>query len=130
MADPITGKDGKIMADSSAVEHVRNWSITKESDNKTYTSSSTSGWQKTAAGNKKWSGSFEIYLQNGAVDLAFDEGDLVAGEFYTDAAVHYYAGNVRVDSIEVSTDIEGAELVPATVNFTGDGALVETGGVC
>ncbi len=115
---PITGLSGKVNVNSSDSTDCRRWNVRREADIKAYSSSSTSGWERTAKGVKRWSGSFELYLDQGEQDLGFDEGDLVDFIGYS-AEAKTLTGAVRIASIEVGVDIEGAEFEGVTVNFTG-----------
>ena len=126
MGEPITGKDGDVQVGGVDVAHVRRFSISRSADNKSYKSSDTNGWTKTAEGNKLWTITIDVYAEGGTLVLGFDEGDLIEFKGITTAG-KYIEGNVRVDSIEDEVQIEEAELVTATINGTGDGPYVPTG---
>lgn len=118
---PITGLGGSITINDGTLDDIRNWRVVREADIKIYSSSSTAGWEKNAKGPKRWSGSFEIFLNQGELAVSFDEGDLVDFEGLTKTGKKI-AGEVRIGTIEVGVDIEGAEFEGATVNFVGNGA--------
>jgi len=121
MAGPISGKSGKVYVDAVEVADVRNWKVNRASDNKEYASSSTAGWKKRVAGNRDWSGSFEVYLQDGDMTLAFDDGDDITLILQTDSG-QTFTGPAIVDGIDYDDNIEGGDPVAGTVNFSGDGA--------
>lgn len=119
--NPITGIGGDVSL-GSEVAHVRNWKVTREANNKTYASSDTEGWEETAEGIKKWSGSMEVFAPDGNMSIStWDEGDLLNAVLTVDAN-STLSGSVRIDSIEVEVEIEGSELVGMVVNFTGHGS--------
>jgi hypothetical protein len=126
MSSPITGISGKVEVDSAEVADVRTWSMPRENDVKTYASSSTGGYEKTAAGNTRWTFTMSVYAPDGSLSIGFEVGDLVTVKGYTTTG-KYFEGSVRVGSIEPQVDIEGAELVGCTVEGTGHGEYTLTG---
>ena len=123
---PITGTNGKVYVDDAEVADVRTWLAAFENDVKTYASSSTGGYQKTAPGNTRWTFRMTLYKSDGSLDLGFDVGDLVTVKGYTTTG-KYFEGDVRIASIEPEVDIEGAGLSGCVVNGTGDGQYTLTG---
>ena len=126
MSEPITGINGKVYADEAEVADVRSFAVPRESDVKSYASSSTGGYEKTAAGNIRWMFSMSLYLPDGSLSLGFDVGDLVVVKGYTTTG-KYFEGSVRVRSIEPEVDIQGAELEVCTVSGIGHGQYTLTG---
>ena len=125
---PISGKFGTVKFSGTEITECRTWSLSLTSDNKAYVSCSTAGQTRRVAGNKDWTASATIYLQDG-LDVPFDEGDIALLELFTDQTAGSggkYAGQGIVESIEPEVDIEGGELVSATVNFAADGAMTFT----
>lgn len=123
---PITGTNGKVYVDDIEVADVRTWSAAFENDLKTYASSNTGGYEKTASGNIRWTFNMTLYSPDGSLDLGFDVGDLVTVKGCTTTGKHF-EGDVRIASIEPEVDIEGAGLVACTVRGTGDGQYTLTG---
>ena len=126
MSDPITGINGKVYVDDAEVADVRSFSVPRENDVKTYASSSTSGYEKTAAGNTRWTFVMSLYLPDGSLSLDFDVGDLVTVKGYTTTG-KYFEGDVRISSIEPDVDIEGARMEGCTVRGVGHGGYALTG---
>ena len=122
---PITGLGGSITVDTTTQDDIRNWRVNREADVQTYSSSSTSGYEKNAKGVRRWSGAFELYVNYGELALGFDDGDLVDLELLTKSGKQL-AGEVRIGSIEVGVDIEGAEFEGVTVSFVGNGSYTIT----
>lgn len=119
MGTPMAGSNGTVSADGSAVADVRNWSLDRTADNKTYASSDTGGWNRTSKGNRGATVTWDHYLDGGALDVGYEEGALIAF-VGTAASGKTVTGNVRVDSIGQTIDIEGNELEAATVTATFD----------
>ena len=132
MVDPYTGSGGavKFGAGPTTVADVRNWSLEETVEAKPYNSSSTSGNTKRLAGNKDWTGSFDVYLEDGSPGPHDIHSDLQAGDFadldlHVDAS-NKFEGNALIIGVSVEVDIEGAEIVGATASFEGNGALSRT----
>ena len=119
--EPISGKDGSVEVDGSAVLESRKWTLKRTSDNKEYASTETGGNKKRVAGIKDWSGSIDCYAPEGA-DVTISEGQAITVTLKKDAT-HSYAGPAIVDDIDVETDIEGGELTGVSIAFSGNGAL-------
>jgi len=125
MADPVSSFQGKAEANSAAIVHVTRWNVEETADNKSFVSSSTSGWAETVEGAKRWTGTLDLLLEAGA----FLSAPLVPGTkltklelFVNDANSRY--GAARVDSVSgPEVDIDGSGLVGCTVTVTGHGAL-------
>jgi len=118
---PITGLGGSVSIDGTTLDDIRNWRLNRGADVKLYSSSSTSGWEKNAKGVRRWSVTFEIFLNQGELALGFDEGDLV--DFIgTTKTGKTCTGEARIESIEAGVDIEGAEFEGATVTAIGNGS--------
>lgn len=126
MGAPISGIGGDFKVSDVSVDDVGDWSATLEGGTKEYGSSSTAGYTKTVAGRKRWSGNIRIFLNAGSPNITgIVEGALATVALHIDGT-HKLSGNIRIDTIEYGVDIEGAEIVPATVNFTGDGPWSKT----
>ena len=126
MSSPIAGVSGKVYVGQTEIADVRSFSVPRESDVKSYASSSTGGFEKTAAGNRRWRFTMSLYCPDGSLSLGFEAGDLVTVKGHT-TTDKYFEGQVRVRSIEPEVDIERGELVACTVAGVGHGAYTLTG---
>lgn len=122
----ITAKAGEVAVNAGAdLVGVLRWNLNEEADNKTYVSSNSAGWAKTAEGAKRWSGSMDLLLEDGVFRVA----PLVPGTLLTSIELkvdgsHSRQGAARIDRVgDIEVDIDGSGLVKCTVDFTGDGAL-------
>jgi hypothetical protein len=125
MADePKTGIGGKVSVRGVEIPHVRNWKLSQSCDIPTYASSSTNGREKTGLGNiKSEDVTFEVYLPDGDMELPFRLGMLCNFIGYSDASVTT-SMVIRIASIEVGVDIEGATFTGATVTAKGHSSPV------
>ncbi len=118
----LTGTNGNVKFGGNDIVDVKRWEITREAEVKTFVSSDSGGYQKVVPGAKRWSGRFEMLLEDGSPNPGVEVGDSGAGLFYLDAS-HTLGGTIVIQSIEVSVDIDGSEIEGATVSFVGDGAF-------
>lgn len=126
MGAPISGVGGDFKISDVSAEDVRNWSATLEGGTKEYGSSSTGGYSKTVPGRKRWSGSVEIFLNAGSSLVpGLVEGALADVALHLDGT-YKISGSIRIDTMEYGVSIEDAEIIPVTVNFTGDGPWTKT----
>ncbi len=128
MGAPKTGSDGKVKfgAGPTDIDDIKSWSLSRSVEAKPYNSSSTAGQTKRVAGNKDWSGSFELYMDAADMDPGFDEGDLVDLELHSDDGVHKYTGNALITDIGTEVEVEGADIESQTITFEGNGVLTES----
>lgn len=128
MGTPVTAITGKVEVNSAPLADITKWGLEETADNKTYVSSSTAGWTKTAEGAKSWKATLEILLDAGK----FLTAPLVIGTLLTKVelwtsetpSTESRYGAARVDRITgLEADIGGSGLLKATVEVTGDGAL-------
>lgn len=111
MATPRSSKNGKAQWDGADIPHSRGWSFTPTSDNKQYASSDTAGHISRVAGHKDHSLTVRAYLDDATdIEGILREGDTGVMNLYEDDT-RFWACPVIVDSIEVTTEIEGGELV-------------------
>ncbi len=123
MGEVITGIGGDISLGASAVAHIRSFQYSKTADNLTYASSDTSGFKKTAEGQKGWAGSADIYL-DGVFPVFPVPGTKYASTVFTLKSGETVTGDIRVDAVNsILVDIEGSGGASATIEFTGDGAF-------
>jgi len=126
----INGMGGKVQVGETPtdVANVRNWTLEHTAELKPYFSSTEAadGYTKRTVGPKSWSGSFEMYSEDGAVDLTdLGVGDEVNLQLLT-ATGHTINGSAIVSGVSYSVDIEGAENIVYTVSFEGNGLLTLT----
>ncbi|RLC38159.1 hypothetical protein DRH27_02975, partial [Candidatus Falkowbacteria bacterium] len=122
MADPVVGLTGDISLASSAIAHIRSWTINKGSDNQSYATSDTGGYKKTAEGQKFWNGSADVYLDGGANPVFPVVGTKYASSIFTTVSGKTLTGDIRVDAVNnIECDIEGSGITSCTIEFTGDG---------
>ena len=116
---PITAINGTVSFDS-VISDIRNFNVDRVNEVKTYVSSSTAGFTKTAKGNFLATDSFEMFLDQGAFDVGFTEGDL-GDLILTSASGKTFTSEARIGNIAVGVDIEGNNFEGATVSFTANG---------
>lgn len=121
---PITGTQGAIVVDGEELADVRQWTLTRRSDNRAYASSSTGGHTRRLPGVRDWSVTFELYSVSG--DVPFDVGAVLSLRLWVrqdGGSGPRYEGQAVVDSIRPVVDIEAGRIVAVTVTASGDGAL-------
>lgn len=131
MGAPIHSQDGKVQFNAIELADVLSWSLSNNSDNPSYVSSESGGETLRVEGNKDWSATVSLLLNDGD-DLALQVGDSALLELFTsDVAAKggKWSGTGRVSSVEPETDINGNAIVGATVNFESNGAITFTANV-
>ena len=101
------------------VTTVRDWRVSIDSDVQNFVASNTKGMQGTVKGNRDWNGSFNCYGHT--PPIAFKPGEEVAFLGSYDGAKGL-SGQILIDSIEITIDIEAGSIIGYTVNFSGNGA--------
>lgn len=120
----ITGKSGHIAKDSTVISCVRQWGINHTSELQTFGCSATKGARGRIGGTEDWSGQYQAY---GAIPAVLP-GDVVefngaiSGEGATAVGV---SGDVMIDSIEITWNVETGAPIAHTVQFSGNGALTK-----
>ncbi len=117
---PVTGIGGKVSIDG-VLDDIKGYTVDRVNDVQTYVSSSTGGFTKTAKGNFSATGSFDIFLNQGAFSLGFEEGDLV-DMVLTSAAGKTFTSEARIVNIAVAVDVEGNTFEGASVSWTANGS--------
>lgn len=131
---PHSGKHGKAEWKAEGgttfaeIPHVKQWSFDDTSDNKSYASSSTTGRMRREPGNGDASGTVEVYAEedggSGAVENMLSVGD--KGTFrLTETTGRAWLIPVVIDKFGAATDIEGAEIVGYSIDFSGDGVITK-----
>jgi hypothetical protein len=124
MATPLSGKTGtvKLGAVPTAVADITAWTLSLTSDNQAYNSSDTAGETKRIPGNADSTGTFEFYWDGAAEPVT--KGELVDVEL--GFGTGNYEGNVIIDSVDPSMDVEGAAIMKVSVSFSQNGAMTFT----
>ncbi len=129
----LRGADGTVkMTHASGtlipIGEVTSWSIAMESDTLETTAMGTGGWKTFIGSLQSWTGTIEVLLDDDAdgqnvVSQVVDNttGAAVAVELTDGTDGNKYAGNAVVTSISV--DVASADLVTASIDITGSGAL-------
>lgn len=132
MANPRTAKHGKADWSLNGVSfvnlpHTRKIDWNPKTELKEYVSSDTDGAKRRLEGTDDFDGSVEVYIDptNRFDADSFGIRSGVAGflrvyEHRTDVP---FLLPIMVENVEYSVDIEGGEIVGATVNFSADGAV-------
>ena len=118
------GTGGKVQFPApTEILDVRTWSVDQTADNQRYVSSSTAGQAKRETGNKDWTSTISIYLQDGAT-TDFNEGEK-GSLILTSTTGTTWTGDAICDSVAPDVDIEAGAIISATCVFSADGALTK-----
>ena len=124
----IKGKDGVLTVEGTAVAQVTAYSLTETSETAETTSfDSTNGFKTHVPTLKSWEGSCDlVYNEQEMTDTDLvPGGDPKALILYPEGlGTSSYAGNIIITSMEITG--ETADVVSATINFTGTGVLTRT----
>lgn len=113
------------------IPEVRKWDLSVSKDSKQYASSSTAGGKQRIAGAEDFSGSLTLYIDrtgSGTSDASFDTtlgikgGAIGALKLWEDGAAFFIAPSY-IESVAYEVDIEGDNIIGATVTFSRNGAL-------
>lgn len=114
------------------IPEVRSWRLSVSKNAKEYASSSTGGGKQRIGGAEDFSGSLTLYIDrtSGTNQTSFDTDlGIKGGEFGTfklyeeDGAGAFFLAPSYVESVDYEVDIEGDNVIGATVNFSRSGAL-------
>ena len=131
MGAPIHSQNGKVAFASADIEDVLSWTLNKGSDNPPYVSSSTGGQTLREEGNKDWTATVNVLLDDGE-DLPFIEGATGLLELFTSTVVAEggkWSAEARIANIEPEVDINGNAIVGASITFEANGALTFTANI-
>ena len=90
-------------------------------------------WKEALPGQAGWSGSFDVYFVAGNTEQkAFFDNLITATpgtkltdvKFLLDSATNAFTGNIFITGMSLATSV--GDVVKATMNFQGDGALTIT----
>ena len=125
----LAGKLGRVTVDSTNIG-VETFELDINSEKQETTNSESSGWREFVAGISGWSGSFSATYDAGQNPHAdppdINQGNILAASFIlevgaTNEANGTYSGNIFVESVKISLDVQGK--VKYDVTFTGTGQL-------
>ena len=123
----IKGKDGVLTVEGQAVAQVTAYSLTETSETAETTSfDSTNGFKTHVPTLKSWEGSCDlVYNEQEMTDTDLvPGGDPKALILYPEGTGTTIAGDIIITSMEITG--ETADVVSATINFTGTGVLTRT----
>ena len=120
-----SSKNGNAKWDDADIPDSRGWNFSPTSDNKQYASSDTSGHISRVAGHKDHSGTVRCYLDSTTdIEGILREGDTGDMDLYEDAT-RFWRFPAIIDSIEVTDEIEGGEIVEVSINWSATAALTD-----
>jgi hypothetical protein len=129
---PFHGKLCRVEKNNVVMDYSKGWSLNVNLD---MADSSRVGqnWKEAIPGQAGWSGSFEIYAVLGNTEQKAFFDNIVAAtpgtkltdvKFLLDATTNGYSGNIFINSVAINAAL--GNVVSATVNFQGDGALTQS----
>lgn len=118
----IGSKDGKIVLGASDIAEVRNWRFAKNSNNKEWASSSTSGHMKNVGGMKSGTVTFDVvYDPDDPIEERMKPGDSVTLILHWENS-RKYTVPCRIESMEDEVQIEEGEPPTVAVEAQTNGA--------
>lgn len=124
----IKGKDGVLTVAGQDVAQVTAYSLTETSETAETTSfDSTDGFKTHVPTLKSWEGSCDlVYNEQEMTDANLEPGGNPKALILYPAGsgTSNYAGDIIITSMEITG--ETADVVSATINFTGTGVLTRT----
>lgn len=124
---PISGIEGNLSLGGEPVANLRSFVIDKSNDIKKYGSSSTGTGKKTLRGRSEWSGSAELYIEQGVLPTLI-EGNLYALSGTLKTSGTPVTGVIRLGKVSVTTDVETGEPIGGSLTFEGHGELTQSTG--
>ncbi|MAH51238.1 hypothetical protein CMI37_35805 [Candidatus Pacearchaeota archaeon] len=119
-----TGDTGTVTLVNGYVANVRNWTLNIVADEHDITDfSSTTAWTEYMTGLKRWSGSYECFLDDTTVLVlpGYGTGGGGAAMVLTSSTGRTFSGDAVVTAADVT--VNPADPNVCTVNFRGTGAL-------
>lgn len=120
----LSGLFGSVNGQST----VRNWSINRLANIKTFVASNTNTGTGSRAGANDWNGTFQAYGASPNVlpgEIFTFQGDTSVD---TLATSHRVSGSAIVDQLALTINWENQDIISYAVNFSGHGALTEAAG--
>lgn len=129
---PFHGKVCRVEKGGTKMEYSKSWQISSSLD---MADASYAGqyWKTGLPGLASWNGSFEAYFVAGNTEQKAFFDNLVAAtpgtkltdvKFLLDADTNAFTGDIYVTGISINAGM--GDVVSATINFQGDGALTLT----
>lgn len=120
-----SGKDGKVLIDSTALAAITHWSLRTVSHNPAHASSATGGVKTRSPGVKDSSGTIRFKLDfSDPITSQFVEGSLVTLKLYLDAT-RFYTVPAIIDALEFADiDIDDGRTIGGVATFSGTGPVV------
>ncbi|MDD4060459.1 MAG: hypothetical protein PHW08_07150 [Kiritimatiellae bacterium] len=126
---PFHGKVCRVEKNNVKMDYSKGWNLSAQLD---MADASRNGqdWKEALPGMGSWSGSFDVYFVMGNTEQKAFFDNIIAAtpgtkltdvKFLLDADTNALSGNVFVTGISLNAAI--GDVVSATVNFQGDGAL-------
>lgn len=122
MAGPIIGQGGSVTFTSGYVLNVKSWTLNIVADEHDITDfASTADWGEYMTGLKRWSGSYECFLDESTAFVLPGFEPFGSALVLTSSLGRTFSGN----AISTSGDITANPADPnkVTVNFRGTGTL-------
>ena len=109
------------------IPDVRDWTLNPATEAKEYASSSTAGAKRRLEGTDDFTLTVNVYIDDAArIDLTsglnIRSGEVGYFKLWEDTA-DFFIAPVYIDSVTYTTDIENGEIVAATIEASGNGAL-------
>lgn len=115
----FSGRGGNVTFGSERT-NIRSWMLRTEAIAvPTVTEYTTSNWIVHKSGDQRWTGTYMFYQQTTGHGVTIGQENALT---LTDGNVSY-SGTAIITNVSYQVDIEGAELVSGSVEFTGAGAL-------
>jgi hypothetical protein len=117
-----TGDDGKVLIGGTPLADITAWSLETICRSVAYASSATGGFRKRLPGVKEGRGriAFKLDVANPLTN-ALNEAASVTLLLYLDET-RFYTVPAVIDSIQISVDIDGGELIGGQAEFSTNGA--------
>jgi len=126
---PFHGKKCRVEKNNVAMDYSKGWQLSVNLD---MADASRVGqdWKEALPGMGSWSGSFDVYFVMGNTEQKAFFDNIIAAtpgtkltdvKFLLDASTNAFSGNIFITGVNVNATI--GDIVSATINFQGDGAL-------
>ena len=117
----ITGDTGTVTLVNGYVANVKSWTLNIVADEHDITDFSASGWAVYMTGQRRWSGSYECWL-DGTTAAVLPGYDTDGAQIVLTASTgRTFTGDCVVTSDDIT--VNPADPNTVTVNFRGTGAL-------
>jgi hypothetical protein len=126
---PFHGKVSRVEKNNVVMSYGKGWSLSASLDMADSTAQGDA-WKRALPGTAGWNGSFDMYFVAGNTEQkAFFDNIINAApgtnltdvKFLLDGTTNAFSGNIFITGFSINPTL--GEVVSATVNFQGDGAL-------